>query len=294
MQLKIVPSFLMLLVYFSLYAQEATEIYLFDLIQTEDSYELTNPKNISDNPGYDNQPSFTEDGGSILYTSIRDGQADIVLYDIGLNFKTWITDTPEDEYSPKPYPKKKKNYTCVRKEKNGTQLLYKYAFKNNKPEVLLPNIQVAYYTWFDDKILITYIIDEDTEILQVDNFKYKLKYMLQFKIGRSFQRVPGTDLISYISKSHETPEIYVINPNNSEKKYIIDAFEGSEDMVWTNEGTILMGLGNKMFKYNPKTDKNWDEIKIISDLPVEDISRLAVSPDGKKIAVVVAEVKKEE
>ncbi len=294
MQLKIVPSFLMLLVCFSLYAQEATEIYLFDLTQTKDSYELTNPKNISNNPGYDNQPSFTEDGGSILYTSIRNDQADIVLYDIGLDYKTWITDTPENEYSPKPYPKKKKNFTCVRKEGNGTQLLYKYAFKNNEPEVLLPNIQVAYYAWFNDKILVTYTIDDDTEILQADNLKYKLRYMLQVNIGRSFQKVPGTDMLSYISKSHETPEIYIINPNTSEKKYIIDAFEGSEDMVWTNEGTILMGLGNKMFKFNPKTDKNWEEIRIKGDLPVEDISRLAVSPDGKKIAVVVAEVKKEE
>lgn len=289
MQLKNVPSFLMLLVFLSSYAQEATEIYLFDLIQTNDSYELVNPVNISNTPGYDNQPSFTEDGGSILYTSIRNDQTDIVLYDIGLNFKTWITDTPEDEYSPKPYPKKKKNYSCVRKEKNGTQLLYKYGFKNNVPEVLLPNTQVAYYAWFDDKILITYVIEDENETLLVNNFKYKLKYPLQFNTGRSFQRVPGTDMLSYISKSHETPEIYIINPNNSEKKYIIDAFEGSEDMIWTNNGSIIMGLGNKIFKYNPKSNENWVEISIISDLPVNDITRLAISPNGKKIAIVVAE-----
>ncbi len=289
MHLKIVSTFLMFLAYFTFYAQEATEIYLFDLIHTDDTYKLSNPINISNNPGYDNQPCFTEDGGSVLYTSIRDGQADIVLYDIGLDFKTWITNTPENEYSPKPYPKKKKNYTCVRKEKNGTQLLYKYDFKNNMPEVLLPNIQVGYYSWFSDKILITYVIEDENEILQVNNFKYKLKYPLQFNTGRSFQRVPGTDMLSYISKSHETPEIYIINPNNSEKKYIIDAFEGSEDMVWTNEGSIIMGLGNKIFKYDPKSDKNWVEIEISSELPVDEITRLAISPDGKKITVVVAE-----
>ncbi len=289
MQLKITTLFLLFFVYMYNYAQEATEIYLFDLNQTGNTYELTNPINISNNSGYDNQPCFTEDGGSIMYTSIRNGQTDIVLYDIGLNFKKWITDTPENEYSPQPYPKRKKNYTCVRKEENGTQLIYKNTFKNNNPEVLLPNILVAYYTWFDDKILITYVMDEDVETLKVNNLKYNLRYPLQFKIGRSFQRVPHTDMLSYISKSHETPEIYIINPNNSEKKYIIDAFEGSEDMVWSNQGAVLMGLGDKIFKYQPKVDKNWVEIKISSDLPVDNITRMAVSPDGKKIAIVVSE-----
>ena len=31
------------------------------------------PVNVSNSPGYDNQPSFTPDGGAMLFTSIRGG-----------------------------------------------------------------------------------------------------------------------------------------------------------------------------------------------------------------------------
>jgi hypothetical protein len=39
-------------------AQTGSEIYLFDLLSVDDKYAIANPVNISDNPGYDNQPSF--------------------------------------------------------------------------------------------------------------------------------------------------------------------------------------------------------------------------------------------
>src|SRR5207302_845078 len=51
--------------------------------------------NITNRPGYDNQPAF--DGSAILYTSIRDGQADIWRFEDGRH--TQVTSTPESEYS---------------------------------------------------------------------------------------------------------------------------------------------------------------------------------------------------
>src|SRR5580765_3976308 len=59
------------------------------------------PTNITHNPGYDNQPSFTPDGRSVLFTSIRGGaQTDIYRYDIAAATLARVTDTPEGEYSP--------------------------------------------------------------------------------------------------------------------------------------------------------------------------------------------------
>jgi Tol biopolymer transport system component len=276
------------------YSQEATEIYLFDLIKTENSYTIKNPINISNSEGYDNQPCFREDGTSILFSSFRNDQADIAQYNIEDNFRTWITDTKEvSEFSPAPFPGKKKFFTCVRFGKDGSQELYKYPFKNKTPVAIVPNIKVGYYSWFDKNNLVSFVLG-DIETLQVSNFKYKIKYPIQSNIGRSINKVPasasnGKALMSFISKSHEVPEIYAIDPITSEFTFLADALEDSEDFTWTLDGAIFMGNDSAIYYFIPKKSKEWLPITIESDLPIEDITRLAVSPDGKKIVVVVAE-----
>ena len=293
MHLKIIPLILMLFICVSFYAQEATEIYLFDLIETDNSFTIKNPINISDNEGYDNQPSFTEDGNAILFSSFRNEQTDIARYEIIDNYRTWVTNTEGSEYSPASYPGKKKYFTCVRLDKDGIQLLYKYAYKKKSPEVLIPNSKVGYYLWYNNKSVITFVIG-DIETLEVSNFKFKIKYPIYKKIGRSINNIPvplsiGDNLVSFINKGLDTPEIYAIDPINSTTLYLIDALSGSEDLTWALNGTILMGKGNKIYKFNPLQDKDWEEILIESNLPIKNITRMVVSPDGNKIAIVVDE-----
>ena len=293
MHSKLIPSFLLVFFSISLFAQNATEILLFDLLKKDDSFVLKNPVNISNNEGYDNQPSFTEDGQAILFSSFRNGQSDIAKYEIFDNYRTWITETEGNEYSPRSFPKKSKNFTCVRLDEDGTQLLYKYYYKNKEPEVLIPNLKVGYYLWLNNKSLVSFVLG-DIETLQVSNFKLKIKYPIQSNIGRSLQKIPvpmkiGDGLLSFISKGHDTPEIYAINPVTSETLYLADALEGSEDLTWTADGTILMGKGSSIYKLKPGEDKNWARIYIESDLPIKNITRIVTGLNGRKIAVVVSE-----
>jgi hypothetical protein len=293
MHIKTIPSILMYLFCVFLTGQESSEIYLFDLQEQDSKITLSNPVNISNSAGYDNQPSFTEDGLAILFSSFRNGQADIAKYFLEENYRIWITDTKSNEFSPMSYPGKKKNFTCVRLNEDGSQLLYKYAYKNKPPEVLIPDLKVGYYMWFDEKIVISYVIGE-IESLQVSNFKYKIKYPIENNIGRSIQKIPsaamlGQNLISFISLDHEVPEIYSINPLNSNSKYISDALSESQDLAWTKKGSMLMGKGNKIYKFHPTNDKDWTPVLIEGDLPLDGISRIVISPNGNKIAVVVNE-----
>ncbi len=99
----------------------------------------------------------------------------------------------------------------------------------------------------------------------------------------------GSNLFSFISKDHEEPEIYAINPKTSDIKYLADPLPDSEDFTWTVDGSILMGNDDQIYKLKPGEDEDWARISIESDLPVKNITRLAVSPNGKKIAVVVDE-----
>ena len=133
-------------------------------------------------------------------------------------------------------------------------MLYKYSYSSREPEVLIPNLKVGYYVWFNKNIVITYVLG-DIESLQVSNFKHKIKYPIEQNIGRSINKIPnpysiGRDKISYVSKSHENPEIYEIDPLSSESTYLIDVIEGSEDMTWTINGAILMAKEDVIYKFN--------------------------------------------
>lgn len=289
MRIKIIPSVLMLFACSLMSGQEATEIYLCDLKEQDDQIIVSNPVNISNKEGYDNQPSFTEDGSAVLFSSFRDGQADVAKYFIEEKYRIWITDTKESEFSPVAFPSKKKYFTCVRLNEDGSQYIYKYAYKNKPPEELIPDLKVGYYLWLNQKMLLSFVIG-DIETLQVSNFKYDIRYPIQSNIGRSLQKVPGdAGLVSFISLEHEVPEIYSIDPKTSTAVYITDALPGSQDIAWTTKGTMLMAKGTTIYKFHPNEDEQWTPIKIETEDPLEGISRLVISPDGSKLLVVAHE-----
>ncbi|MGI9530451.1 hypothetical protein [Lutimonas sp.] len=293
MTLKVHPSILMLFCCACLYAQEPSEIYVFDLVENDSLILLNNPVNVSNNDGYDNQPAFSEDGLSLFFTSERDGQTDVAKYNFQEGYRSWVTNTPDSEYSPTSYPGKKKYFTCVRLNQDGSQYLYKYAYKNKEPLVLIPNLKVGYYLWINEKTLATFVID-DIETLQVSNFKFKIRYPIAKNIGRSLQNIPTSsssfsNKMSYISLEHGSPEIYAIDPSNSEQVYITDPLPNSQDLAWSLKGKIIMGNETGIFQFTPGESKEWIPVKIETDIPMTDFSRLAVSPDGKKLAVVVSE-----
>src|SRR5688572_4563025 len=84
-----------------------TEVFLARLAVTGGTITVGPAQNISNSAGYDNQPSFTPDGGAVFFTSARGGapqgatapQMDIYRYDIASRQVSQVTQTPESEYS---------------------------------------------------------------------------------------------------------------------------------------------------------------------------------------------------
>jgi Tol biopolymer transport system component len=110
-----------------------TEIYLATFSTASGRVTIGPPVDISNNPGYDNQPSFTPDGRSVLFTSVRGARqtdpansaasgSDIYRYDIESQQVTRVTDTPESEYSPIVTPDGT-HFSTIRVEADGTQRL---------------------------------------------------------------------------------------------------------------------------------------------------------------------------
>lgn len=122
-------------------------------------FKLGAPAKFTQHIGYNNQPSFLADDRSVLYTSIRNGQADIYQYDPGFGGTTQATNTPESEYSPTLMPDGK-NISVVRVEADGTQRLWKFPLTGRgAPSLILEDIKpVGYHWWLDKNTLALFIL----------------------------------------------------------------------------------------------------------------------------------------
>ena len=62
-------------------AQENTDVYVVDISPAYEGLEMLNMQNISNDPGYDNQPSFASNE-TILFAGNNNGQTDIAEYNL--------------------------------------------------------------------------------------------------------------------------------------------------------------------------------------------------------------------
>ena len=267
------------------YSQSNTEVFLFELSTEDGAFILSNLKNISENEGYDNQPSFL-DNNTILFASTRNGQTDILKYDLKYNLKSWLNISEGSEYSPLKIPKQNA-VSAIRLDKDGTQILRTYDLKNGESEKLIDDIVIGYHTWFNENILVSSVLEEDYLSLYVSNLNTHKNQKIDEYIGRSLHKIPNTELVSYISKKTDsTWVIKSLNPITFETKLITKTLSLTEDMFWLSDGSILMAKDEILYRYQTKKDPTWREVALFKNFGINNISRLTVSPDGKKIAVV--------
>ncbi|HIB02665.1 MAG TPA: hypothetical protein EYO34_04815 [Candidatus Marinimicrobia bacterium] len=267
--------------------QPASEVYLFDLKEVNNHFSVSNPVNISSNRGYDNQPSFMTNGREVLFTSTRNGQTDIVRYNMRINRKTWLTETEGSEYSPIQIGSTQ-TFSAILLEKDGTQLLYKYNMRSGEGEVLVPDLKIGYHSWVDKNRLISFVLG-DPPTLQSSDLKRGTNTVLDNTIGRSLHAVPGREVMSYVSKKEKQWTINSFHPETGKIGYIGMTHKESDDYAWTPSGKLLTGEGARLYKLDPEKEQHWTEIADLSDFGLTGITRLAVSPRGDKIAVVVVE-----
>ena len=273
---------------FIIYSQQDTEVYLFDYSNSKPLPMLTNPKNISNNPGYDNQPSFSKNGKFIYFSSTRNGQTDILRFDIKNDKKKWISQTIGGEYSPQEISKN--HLSAVRLDPDGKQLLYSYKIFRNHSRVLVENKKIGYYAWINSKELLCFVLGESNS-LQFINLKSNESILVDEIIGRSIHKIPNSELISYISKKRNLWSINSFDPTNKETSKIINTVEGSEDLTWTNNGAILMSDGYSLFSFQPGFDKDWKFVIDFKEFNLINISRISLDRGNNYIAIVAEAIK---
>ena len=273
--------------YFTSFAQgyPETDIYLADISVNKGKYEVKNLENITNRPGYDNQPSFF-DNNTIYFTSIREkNQSDIYSYNIQSKETKKIIDTPESEFSPTLMPSGK-SFSSVLIEKDSTQRLWKFSLNGKEPEVIFSEIDsIGYHTWINDKDLALFILTNPFS-LQITSIGKNSARIAAKNIGRCLQTVPGKQIVSFVDKTDSLNwKIKLYDPKFDSMSEITTTLKGSEDYAWTQSGDLILGNKGKLYKFTPKKDKDWIEIADFS-FEITEIQRISISADGKKISFV--------
>jgi dipeptidyl aminopeptidase/acylaminoacyl peptidase len=267
-------------------APPATDIFLIGLSTTRaGNLKLGQPVKITNWAGYNNQPAFMSDGQSILYTSMREKQADIYRYDIGSAATTQVTNTPESEYSPTLMPDGK-SISVVRVERDGTQRLWKFPLAGGAPSLILENIKpVGYHLWVDDHTLALFVLGKPNTLQLVDLRSGKAEVIAE-NSGRILRRVPHENKFSFVHKvSDQEWLIKTFDLKTRNIATFIKTFPGVEDYAWTPAGVLLMANGAKLFARR-RSDFAWVELADFSNAGLKNITRIAVSPKGDRIAIV--------
>ncbi|MBE1301787.1 MAG: hypothetical protein GJ680_18025 [Alteromonadaceae bacterium] len=262
------------------------DILMYDLawkeVNEQARLSISNPVVIANSPHYENQPNFISNS-QLLFTKIVDGNADIWQWQHG-EAKP-LFETKESEYSPTPVPFIKDTYSMIRVEQDGTQRLWQYDSKGHFNLVFETIKPVGYHVWLEKSIAM-FVLGEPhrLEVTELGNESTKV---LDKDIGRCLQRIPASKAISYtrvVKGKHEMRKIDF----PSQAISAIGMLPGeSQDYTWFGSNYVISAEQDRLLFKNV-TDKNskWLAVQYDSELYPDNITRLAISPDGSKIAIV--------
>jgi len=236
--------------------------------------------------------AFDEDGQVVLFTAMRDGvQTDGYAYDRRTRATRALWTTTEGEYSPTPTPDGE-GYSVIRVEADGTQRLWRFPRGAGDPRLVLTDIKpVGYHAWVDADVLGLFVLGQPAT-LQIARVSTGRAEIEATGIGRSLHRVPALRSVSFVQRVNEDEHwIAQIDVDTRATTRLVRTVQGSSDRdyAWMPDGkTILMSAGTRIYRWT-RGDAGWTEVFDGVRHTLGAITRLAVSPTGDAIAIVVNE-----
>jgi dipeptidyl aminopeptidase/acylaminoacyl peptidase len=265
----------------------STDIFLLDLTSRQGHMSLGQPRNITKRAGYDNQPMFSADGKSLFYTSIReDNQADIYLYDLAKAAARQITATKESEYSPTLTPDGKA-LSVIRVEADTAQRLWSFPLSGAPPSLILQNIKpVGYHLWLNQNRLLLFVLGQPATLQMVDAKTEKAETLAD-NPGRTLLAIPKQQKVSFVHKVSDSEWlIKSFDLKSRQISTLTKTLPGVEYFCWTPQAVLLMAKGAKLYRWDAGKPDSWQEVGDLSAFGLKTMSRLAVSPQGDKLALV--------
>ncbi len=276
-----------------------SNVFLFDIKMLNDtSIQFSKPRYLTyfNANGYNNQPAFfSEKELCLAVQSPGENQTELYLFDLEKKTKTRMTQTPEGEYSPALMPDPFR-FSALRQEisrEDTAQRIWEFPvdrLNDGRPVFKYIN-NVGYYTWITNSKVAIFKITNPNELAIADVYTDKVTTVAT-NVGRCFRISPTTRNLVFVRKSNfdNWKLVERKNPWSDSDNTITEIAEtvpDSEDFAILSNGSFVMGKGSRLFLLNPKAkDKKWKEIANFRLYNMENITRLAISPDGTKLAIV--------
>lgn len=290
-------TFVFCLCIYPLHAQSSSDLYMFSVEKTgKGEYHLHNAKFLSsfNKGGYTNQPSFTPSGDILV--SVRkkgENQNDILLLMPALKKYKRLTKTNASEYSPRIHPDEEQ-LTVLRQLSASPldQQVCNIPLRSGKMECVTVDIKdVGYYTWLNPTELGLFRIEGTTSRLAYYNVNENKSRRISAAIGRTLLTDKSGQLVYVHKFTDDYWYIKKYNPSNSAIEIVTRTVAKNEDFALAADGTYFMAKDNILYSFHPDRGKDWVQVANLSAYGIRYITRMAISPDSKKI-VIVAEQQK--
>ncbi|GGF45883.1 TolB family protein [Echinicola rosea] len=283
-----------LLISFFAKAQSSSDLIVLETKKLFGNYSIIpgSAQKLTDREGYDNQPSFINND-QVAFSSIdEDGNSDIIVYSFDTEeFMNMTRTATKSEFSPR-LTDCGKYISAVTVEEDSAQRLWLYPINFGEPELLYDDIEpVAYYAWYNNIAAMSLLGDPNKLV-----YPYSRENVAELaeNIGNCIQKRPKTSEITYIDKGTSVvlngKETFELKSYDLEEKISGNhgvALGQSDDFAWVDKNTLIMAKGQELYIKKINKSMEWEKIAVVSMPDYGAISRLAASPRGDKLVLVM-------
>ena len=181
----------------------------------------------------------------------------------------------------------------MRVEADSAQRLWRFPDTGAAPSVLLPNIRpVGYFAWLDMNRLALFVLGSPAT-LQIGDVRTGRAQVAATNIGRSLQRVPGGSRASFLHREGTAWVLKVVDPAlRPDSTFAIERIavmpDSADYVAWRSATEVYTAAGSRILRLR-LPGSTWEVVDDLADKGIRRISRLALSPDGSRLALVADE-----
>jgi Tol biopolymer transport system component len=265
-----------------------TEIFLFALDLNAQDNIISGGKNVTNRDGYDNQPFFTKDSASFIYSRGDEYQTDVYEYFLESGELRRLTHSATTEFSPTPTPDNL-GISFV-SDRNASIWLGKRDDIENPEWVQANNNNrepIGYYAWNHTTGDILYWSQYGFSVSLTHESSQNFHFISGHAVPSTPHIIPGTNNFSFVHRQ-TNGQVWIkeFNPENKSIRPITPVVGSNANYGWTPDGSILMIENDKLYQWSAESTAGWRQIADLSEFGIHSANRVAISPDARKLAVV--------